>query len=182
MVPPAGREHVGLILLLAGAILAPPAASRGSAAPRSATDTASVVCVWLPSEGDWVVEIEPCAAALCGRLVGLRRSHRPNALRMDAHNPDPAMRGRPLCGLTVLGGFKPATDGGGKWDGGWIYDPESGKTYASVMSLAGPNTLVVRDYVLIPLFGRSETFTRETGPINRCADTPGGWGFGPATP
>jgi uncharacterized protein (DUF2147 family) len=50
--------------------------------------------------------------------------------------------------------------GGTTWDKGRIYDPESGKTYKSKMTLAAPNRLEIRGYVGIPLFGRSTTWTR----------------------
>ncbi len=68
-----------------------------------------------------------------------------------------------------MGGFTPSHYDANKWEGGWVYDPQSGETYAGQMWLDGPNTLRVRGYVFIPLFGRDETFMRETGPINRCS-------------
>ena len=51
-------------------------------------------------------------------------------------------------------------DGPGEWKGGDIYDPESGKTYSSYMFLKDKNTLKVRGYVGISLFGRTEVWTR----------------------
>jgi uncharacterized protein (DUF2147 family) len=129
---------------------------------------------WVTPDGDWVVEITPCVGGFCGHLVGLRKSARPNALRVDIHNQDPALRGRPLCGLTLMGGFTQTVYDAQRWSGGWVYDPENGKTYSGEMWLAGPDTLKLRGYVFLPLFGRSETLTRETGPINRCSAIPGG--------
>jgi uncharacterized protein (DUF2147 family) len=51
-------------------------------------------------------------------------------------------------------------DGDDEWIGGDIYAPESGKTYSSYMYLKDINTLKVRGYVGISLFGRTETWTR----------------------
>ncbi len=129
---------------------------------------------WVTPDGDWVVEITSCVGGFCGQLVGLRKSARPNALRMDIHNQDPALRGRPLCGLILMGGFTQTVYDARRWSGGWVYDPESGKTYSGQMWLDGPDKLKLRGYVFLPLFGRSETLARETGPINRCSAVPGG--------
>jgi hypothetical protein len=42
----------------------------------------------------------------------------------DVENPDPARRNRPIVGLQVLSGFKPAPNA---WEGGQAYDPKKGK-------------------------------------------------------
>lgn len=145
-----------------------------STSPIGVGGSSSLVGFWVTPDGDWVVEIQPCPSGFCGQLVGLKASHRPNALRMDLHNPSPARRNRPLCGLLLMGSFKPSKDDSGKWGDGWVYDPESGETYSGRMWLDGPNRLKLRGYVLLSLFGRSETLTRETGPINRCPNVPVG--------
>ena len=49
--------------------------------------------------------------------------------------------------------------------GGEIYDPESGKTYSAKMSLESPDTLSLRGYVGIPLFGRPSTWSRQKSKI-----------------
>jgi uncharacterized protein (DUF2147 family) len=134
----------------------------------------SLAGFWVTPDGNWVVEITPCVSGFCGQLVGLSRNHQPNALRMDSHNPDPAKRDRPLCGLLLMGSFQPSPGDAGKWKDGWVYDPQNGETYSGRMWLDGPDKLKVRGYILIPLFGRSETFRRETGPINRCSARPNG--------
>jgi uncharacterized protein (DUF2147 family) len=69
-----------------------------------------------------------------------------------------AKRNNPVIGLVMLTAFK--FDGDDEWIGGDIYDPESGKTYSSYMYLKDINTLKVRGYVGISLFGRTETWTR----------------------
>ena len=65
----------------------------------------------------------------------------------------------PPCfiGLEILRNFK--FDNDDEWEGGKIYDPESGKTYSCNMSLTG-NELKVRGYVGVSLLGRTETWTR----------------------
>jgi uncharacterized protein (DUF2147 family) len=77
--------------------------------------------------------------------------------KSDKHNPNEALRTRPLLGLELLKDF--VYDEDNVYDDGTIYDPKSGKTYSCKMTLEG-NTLKIRGYVGISLFGRSETWTR----------------------
>jgi uncharacterized protein (DUF2147 family) len=77
--------------------------------------------------------------------------------KSDKKNPDLALRSRPLLGLELLKDF--TFDGDNVWNDGTIYDPKSGKTYSCKMTLDG-NSLKIRGYVGISLFGRSETWTR----------------------
>lgn len=79
--------------------------------------------------------------------------------RIDEHNPDPALRSRSLLGIIILHGFEYAETH--VWKGGTIYDPNSGNTYKSTMTLLDRNTLKVRGYLGISVFGRSDTWTRD---------------------
>lgn len=85
----------------------------------------------------------------------------PGPTRKDDKNPDPALRTRPLLGATILHDFH--YDGGGKWSGGLIYDPDNGKTYRCQLTLKDADTLEVRGYIGTPLLGRTETWTRQGG-------------------
>jgi uncharacterized protein (DUF2147 family) len=76
--------------------------------------------------------------------------------RKDSKNPTKALQNRDLLGLEFLTKFEYDD---GVYDGGEIYDPETGKTYSCKMSLEG-NTLKVRGYIGISLFGRTEYFER----------------------
>ncbi len=147
-----------------GADLIPPAARAGGV--LGVADQSALTGFWVTDDGNWVVQIKPCSGGFCGQLVGLKVARK--TPRIDFHNPDPAKRDRPLCGLILMGGFTPSIDIAQDWVGGWVYNPQNGKTYSGKMWLDGPDTLKVRGYVLIPLFGRVETLTRETGRINRC--------------
>jgi len=68
------------------------------------------------------------------------------------------LRDRPLTGLDLFAGF--AYDGDGRWTGGTIYDPNSGKTYRCIITWVDGNTLKVRGYIGVPMLGRTETWTR----------------------
>lgn len=76
--------------------------------------------------------------------------------RKDNQNPVLAMRTREVQGIELLTDF---SYDDGKYTGGKIYDPESGKTYDCKMSLVGKD-LKVRGYIGISLFGRTEIFER----------------------
>jgi uncharacterized protein (DUF2147 family) len=93
-----------------------------------------------------------------GKIIWLKNPTENGKQRTDGNNPDEAKRNNPIIGLELLTGFR--FDGDDEWKGGDIYDPESGKTYSSYMYLKDKNTLKVRGYVGISLFGRTESWTR----------------------
>jgi uncharacterized protein (DUF2147 family) len=87
---------------------------------------------WLTADGGAVVAIGPCGAALCGRIAKLLKGP-PSGPPIDALNPDPALRGRPLVGLAILTNLTPNGDG---WKG-QVYDPKTGKTYRAFVARDG---------------------------------------------
>ena len=77
--------------------------------------------------------------------------------KTDKKNPDVALQSRPDLGLELLKDF--TFNGEDVYKDGTIYDPKSGKTYSCKMTIK-ENTLKIRGYVGISLFGRSEIWTR----------------------
>ncbi len=68
-------------------------------------------------------------------------------------------KNQPIIGMTFMWGFK---RDGAKYSGGEILDPDEGQIYHCRMELsADGGKLDVRGYVGIPLFGRTQTWTRE---------------------
>ena len=86
---------------------------------------------------------------------------------LDNRNPNPQLRDRPLCGLVILSGFQ--SDGANQWSGS-AYDPEAGHTYSAEMTMAADGHLILRGYIGISLFGRSEHWARYTLPIAHCPE------------
>lgn len=86
-----------------------------------------------------------------GKIVGLAQG---------VENVCPACGGnKPLIGLTVLTGLK--DKGNGKYEGGKIYDPKSGKTYSAKAELsADGKTLKVRGFLGVSLLGRTQVWKR----------------------
>ena len=76
--------------------------------------------------------------------------------RKDAKNPTKSLQNRDILGLEFLTKF---VYDDGVYNGGEIYDPETGKTYSCKMNLDG-SKLKVRGYMGISLFGRTEYFER----------------------
>lgn len=115
-----------------------------TAAPAFAADP--VEGEWFNQSGSGKVKIAPCAGGkLCGTIVWLRNPA--DAKAQDAANPDPKLKTRTIMGLPMMWGFKQA--GPGKWTGGKIYDPNSGKTYDSKLSVNANGTLKVEGCILM---------------------------------
>jgi uncharacterized protein (DUF2147 family) len=122
---------VRLPLMIAAFALAAPAAQ-----------AASVDGDWLTPMGGAKVHIAPCGAAVCGTIVWLKNPNdKTGQPRRDDHNPDPALKTRPVMGIQILHGLKPvAAD---RWTGGTIYNPGDGKTYDSKITLQPDGSLKV---------------------------------------
>lgn len=137
------------LLLAVFACLAPP---RDLAAqPLSAG-------VWL-IDGEAAVEVFPCDGRLCGRILWLLAPRDPqNQLKKDSNNPDPALRERVLCGLTVFWGLQPTASD--RWSGGGFYNPNDGKTYNISAHRKSVDVIEARIYDGIPLIGRTKTLVR----------------------
>ncbi len=117
-------------------------------------------------EGDWLtnagakVRVAPChgqPARLCGEIVWLQTpTTAAGDPQRDINNPDPALRARPIVGMVVLRDFQ--REASGRWSGGKIYDPKTGKTYDSKMQLNPDGTLKLEGCVAV--FCQARTWTR----------------------
>jgi uncharacterized protein (DUF2147 family) len=123
--------------------------------------------VWLTEDRGGAVEIFDCGTHLCGRIVWQRSPLRPDGSPdIDDHNPDPALRHHPICGLQIIGNLSPS--GPAKWSGGWVYDPDHGQTYGAELTLESRDALRMRGYIAIPLFGGSQLWRRAPANLPRC--------------
>ena len=82
-----------------------------------------------------------------------------DAYSFQFNNSDPKHQKQPLLGLIMLRNF--VYDEDQVWNDGEIYDPKNGKTYSCKMTLKDWNTLDVRGYIGISLFGRTDTWKRQ---------------------
>ena len=123
------------------------------ATPGAAFAAAPVTGRWITDDGKAIVTIGHCGKTVCGRISRIL-APTPDGPPVDANNPDPKLRARPIQGLQVLSGF---TADGDSWKGR-IYSPEEGKTYRSVMRRSGPDTIKVKGCVLF--FCKTQTWKR----------------------
>ena len=97
------------------------------------------------SMGKVSIKVTDCGGGLCGTIVALKEpiSKIDGKPKVDRENPDVSKRQRPLIGLGILIGMKPAGDG--KWQGA-IYNPDDGNTYKASIKVDG-DTLNVQGCV-----------------------------------
>jgi uncharacterized protein (DUF2147 family) len=114
--------------------------------------------VWL-IDAKAAVQIFDCKGLLCGRILWLQIPRDSQGqLNRDKHNPDPALRQRQLCGLTILWDLRPASPG--LWEAGWFYNPDDGKTYRVSAQLTSADVISARIYLGIPFFGQTKLLSR----------------------
>ncbi|HYO96341.1 MAG TPA: DUF2147 domain-containing protein [Polyangiaceae bacterium] len=77
--------------------------------------------------------------------------------RKDTFNKDPKLRDRPVLGMVLMWNLVYRD---GKYEGGYVYNPEDGRTYRVAASLNGFSSLKLRGYLGIPLLGQTQNFTR----------------------
>jgi uncharacterized protein (DUF2147 family) len=131
-----------------------------------AADPASIVGKWNTENGRGVVEVYEKDGSLRAKIISLKEPNFPaddkkgmaGKPKIDRENPDPKLRDRPIAGLEIMHSLKPTESN--KWEGGKIYDPETGNTYSCKMTLVSSNHLHLRGYLGISLLGRTTTWTR----------------------
>ena len=117
------------------------------AAPVARSETAGEPTgVWLTQSGDARVKVSKCGGGLCAVIVWLKDpiNAATGKPEVDDKNPNPALAKRPMIGLSLFSGMRPA--GPNKWSG-QIYNADDGKSYESHISVSGPDTLRVEGCV-----------------------------------
>lgn len=116
-----------------------------AAAPAMAADP--VAGEWLTPTDGGKVRIGACPdkpEQMCGVVSSLPPAKMNDR---DTRNPNAALRSRPVMGETTISGFKQAAPG--RWTGGKLYDPSTGKTYNGKISANPDGTLKVEGCVLM---------------------------------
>ena len=117
------------------------------------TNPNAITGLWMSPKKDTKIEIYQRSGKFYGKIIWGSGTE-----IKDLKNPDKSLRDRDLVGLDILTDF--VFDGKDTWQSGTIYDPREGKTYSCKMSLKGQNSLNIRGFVGISLFGRTETWDR----------------------
>lgn len=119
-----------------------------------------VLGLWITDKKDLKVEVFEVNGVLYGKLVEFTCNHKekkPLADHKDDKNPNPKFRDRSWINTIVLYGLKHNKEN--KWNGGYIYDLTSGKTYSVSITLNN-DEIDVRGYWGIELLGKSLIFKR----------------------
>lgn len=109
---------------------------------------------WLTQDGDAVVSIAPCGAAACGRIAGIRLDRATDAIPRD-------WQGQSQCGLPIIRDARPDGDA---WRAA-IVDPRNGDRYSATLRVDERDRLHLRGYLLVPLLGRTQIWTRWHGSL-----------------
>jgi uncharacterized protein (DUF2147 family) len=127
------------------------------AGPANAQADSDVSGIWLTQAGDAKVRVSKCGGGICGVIVWLKDPIDPatGKPQVDDKNHNPSLAKRPMIGLPLFSGMRPA--GPNKWSG-QIYNADDGNTYASNISLTGPDSLKVEGCVGVLCGG--ETWSR----------------------
>ena len=108
---------------------------------------------WLTESGNFEVDIAPCNNALCGVVTKVLANKSMSAPGTEM----PATDTSSLMGMVILSDFQPAGDA--QWKGK-VFNRENGKLYSAVMSMPASDQLVIRSYVGLPLFGKTQVWRR----------------------
>jgi uncharacterized protein (DUF2147 family) len=125
-------------------------------APRVGRSAVPIEGTWLTEDGGGVIDVEPCGALYCGRIVGLAAASSGSPLPKDVN-------GNSRCGLRIVQGL--AESDPGEWTGK-ITNPEDGKIYSARLSVDDRGRLHLRGYVLVPLLGQTQIWTRYGGLVS----------------
>jgi uncharacterized protein (DUF2147 family) len=101
-----------------------------------------------------IVEIFELKGKIYGKIVEIFE-HDKKHLKCEKCNGED--KNKPILGLTIIKGLLKNND---VYEGGKIVDPKNGKSYHCKISLEGKDKLIVRGFIGISLFGRSQTWIR----------------------
>lgn len=102
-----------------------------------------------------IVEIYEKGGKVYGRIIEI---FEPEHRYRKCEKCDGEDKNKPYLGLVIIKGL---SKDGDIYDGGKILDPKIGKLYRCKITLDGKEKLIVRGYIGISLFGRSQTWIRQ---------------------
>jgi uncharacterized protein (DUF2147 family) len=105
--------------------------------------------MWIDHTGRGAVEITECGDKLCGHVAWVK----------DAKNAS-------TCGEQIIGDLKSV--GGGKWDNGWIYDPDRDEKFDVELTPEG-DKMVVLGYAGTKWLSESMTWKRAPADLQKCS-------------
>jgi uncharacterized protein (DUF2147 family) len=130
-------------------------ATAGLVTPAFAADPMGT---WFTADKDSQVRITNCGGALCGNLSWLKEPNDPatGQPKKDKNNTDATKQGRPLIGVPIVLGMKPA--GADQWAGN-VYNASDGKTYTGSFTMTGADSAELKGCVA-SIFCKTQVWTR----------------------
>jgi uncharacterized protein (DUF2147 family) len=114
--------------------------------------------VWL-LEGRVAIQFFECNDMVCGRVIWVKESlNAQGLLKKDKYNPDPALRGRQVCGPTIIWNLHPVDTN--HWEDGWFYNPDDGATYRVKLEIQSADVISARIYEGVSLLGKTKSLAR----------------------
>lgn len=116
---------------------------------------------WLSPDQGKVIDIYEKDGKYYGKIIWLRDStdEQGEPIR-DVLNENAKKRSRKIIGTDMLLGYE-WDEGGNEWDGGTIYNYETGSSYNSYMYLDENKNLRIKGYWwFLGFLGRTKTWTR----------------------
>lgn len=115
---------------------------------------------WYNQEKDAIIKIYKEDEKYHGKITWMLNPLDENGNpKTDPLNPDESLHSRSRMGMVIMYNFE--YDGDNEWNNGNVYDPKSGNEYSGTMTLTSENRLDLRGYVGIPLFGRTNNWSRK---------------------
>ena len=143
-----------LSILFIATLCVPFQLSSQSTAPEDA-----IMGVWETGNGKARVQIKKFKNTYYGQIVWLKEPlNEEGKPKVDKNNPDETYRTKPLLGYRNLLSFE--YKGNNLWENGTIYDPESGSTYNCKIEMPDNNTLNIRGFIGVSVFGRTDVWKR----------------------
>jgi uncharacterized protein (DUF2147 family) len=123
-----------------------------AAASTPAFAASSPLGIWIDHTGRGAVEITDCGGRLCGRLVWFQDEK----------------YSKEGCNFQIIGDVKPVA--GGRWDGGWIVDPEKdpNKKFDVEITPQGDQKLKVMGYAGLKFLSETMIWTRAKPELKKC--------------
>jgi uncharacterized protein (DUF2147 family) len=121
-----------------------------------------IISNWKNGEGTGIIQIyKTTSGHYAGKIVWLKEPLDPDTKKpkLDKRNPDESLRNVPTLGLINVKGLS-FDEKEKKWIDGTIYDPKTGKEYSCKATLTDKNTLEIRGFIGLSMFGRTDTWTR----------------------
>jgi uncharacterized protein (DUF2147 family) len=119
----------------------------------------AILGLWETGNGKARIQIKKFQNTYYGQIVWLKEPlNEEGKPKVDKNNPDEAKRTKPLLGYRNLLGFQ--FKGDNTWEHGTIYDPESGNTYNCKIELTDNNTINIRGFIGVSVFGRTDVWKR----------------------